>query len=203
VRRGFKEEAKRLALEVRAELGLGSREPLDSRELANLYGIRIFPLHELGAFDCPAEAVAHFAQVREETFSAALIPLGTARLIIENSAHADTRREVSIAHEIAHVILEHEFSTALLTLDGCRSVGREIEEEADRLGGELLIPYQAALAAAHAGWSDLYVGHHYGVSQQFAAMRMNASGARKVATRQRIAYQRTVRRSRTEGIPRA
>jgi len=104
---------------------------------------------------------------------------------------------------MAHVILEHEFSAALLTLDGCRSVDREIEEEADRLGGELLIPYQAALAAAHAGWTDAQVAVHYGVSHRFAAMRMNASGARKVAPRQRIAYQRMVRRSRTEGMPKA
>lgn len=202
MRRGFKEEAKRLALEVRAELGLGSREPLDPRELANLYGIRIFPLHELSAYDCPADAVVFFTQVRQETFSAALIPLGTARLIIENSAHSDTRRRVSIGHEMAHVILEHEFSTALLTLDGCRSVDGENEEEADRLGGELLIPYQAALAAAHAGWADAQVAVSFGVSR-FAAMRMNASGARKVAARQRIAYQRTVRTSRTGRIRKA
>jgi hypothetical protein len=142
VRRGFKEEAKRLVLETRAELGLGSNEPLNPRDLANLYGISIVPLHELSAYGCSSEALAHFAKERQVTFSAAIVPLGTARFIIENSAHAYTRRRVSIAHEMAHVILEHDFSTALLTLDGCRALDKEVEGEADRLGGELLIPYQ-------------------------------------------------------------
>src|SRR5258706_14305007 len=53
VRRGFIEEAKRLALEVRAELGLDGIEPLDPRKLANVYGIPIYPLDELAAYNCP------------------------------------------------------------------------------------------------------------------------------------------------------
>jgi hypothetical protein len=190
VRRGFKEEAKRLALEVRSELGLGIRDPLDSYILADLYGIPIFPLHELTGHGCSPDAVAHFSGVREATFSAALIPLGSSQIIIENAVHADTRRRVSIAHEMAHVLLEHQFSETILTLDGCRSVPKEIEAEADRLGSELVIHYQAALAAARAGWSDEQVAFSYGVSPQFAAMRMNASGARTVVARQRNAYRR-------------
>ena len=193
MRRGFKAEAKRLALEVRAELGLGSHEPLDPYGLAGLYGIPIFSLNELTAHDCPPDAITYFTQVRQAAFSAALVPLGSARFIIENAVHADTRRRASIAHEMAHVILEHQFSTALLTFDGCRSVGREIEAEANQLGGELLIPYKAALSAARASWPDDQVAQYYGVSQAFAAMRMNPSGARKVAERQREAYERRVR----------
>ncbi len=191
MRRGFKEEAKRLALEVREELQLGSHEPLDPRDLADLYGAPIFPLHELASYDCPAEAITYFSNVRQATFSAALVLLGSARFIVDNSAHADTRRRVSIGHELAHIVLEHDFVTTLLTLDGCRAVDKEIEGEADRLGGELLIPYQAALTAGRAAWTDDQVARHYNVSRQFAAMRMNASGARKVAERQR-ANRRTV-----------
>jgi Zn-dependent peptidase ImmA (M78 family) len=87
-------------------------------------------------------------RMRQATFSAALVPFGSKRLIIENSAHSSTRRRVSIAHEMAHVLLEHELDSTLLTLEGCRAVDKEAEEEADQLGGELMIPYQAALTAA-------------------------------------------------------
>jgi len=191
VKRGFKEAAKRLGLEVRAELGLDGREPLDDpRTLAALYGVPVFPLDELRAYGCPEAAVTHFTEIRQATFSAALVPFGTGRFIIENSAHTNSRRRVSIAHEMAHVLLEHEFNFALLTLDGCRLMDKEVEEEADRLSAELMIPYQAALAAARSGWDDDRVAAHYGVSRAYATMRMNMSGARTVAARQRNAYRR-------------
>jgi hypothetical protein len=194
VRRGFKEASKRLALEVRAELSLGYWQPLDPRDLARLYGIPVFPHEELIANGCSAEAAAHFSHVRQATFSAALVPHGTTRLIIENSAHADSRRSVSIAHEMSHVLLEHDFSTALLTLEGCRAVDKEIEAEANQLGGELMIPYQAALRAARNGWDNEEVADYFGVSSAFARMRMDSSGARIVAARQRAAYQRKLAR---------
>jgi hypothetical protein len=189
VRRGFGEEAKRLALEVRDELGLKYDAPLDPRLLANLYGIPIYPLGELTAYGCQSDSVSRFAVARQATFSAALVPVGTARLIIENPCHAETRRMASLAHEMAHVLLEHEFGETILTLDGCRSVPKEIEAETDRLGGELLIPYKAALRAARSGLNDEIVAYLYQVSQEYAAMRMNASGARKVAAREK-AYRR-------------
>lgn len=193
MRRGFGEEAKRLALEVRAEVGVDRGERLNPRALANLYGIPIYRLDQLSEYGCSLEAMRHFAGPRRATFSAALVPIGTGRLIIENGVHAETRRVASIAHEMGHVLLEHEFTETILTLDHCRSVPKDIEAEADRLGGELLIPFLDALKAARAEWTDEEVADFYGVSPVFAAMRMNASGARKIAARQRNAYRRVVR----------
>src|SRR5215213_9957467 len=66
-------------------------------------------------------------------FSAALVRCGTGMFIVENDAHA---------------LWEHEFTTVLVNGDGCRGVAPAVEAEADRLGGELLIPFKAALAAA-------------------------------------------------------
>jgi hypothetical protein len=191
VRRGFGEEAKRLAVEVRIEVGLDHREPFDPRGLAELYGIPIYPLDRLVEYGCSTEAVTHFTGLRAAVFSAALLPIG-AGVIIENPIHAETRRSASIAHEMGHILLEHEFTETILTLDGCRFVPKDIEQEADRLGGELQIPFRAALEAARKGWSNEEVAQFYGVSSPFAAMRMNASGARKIASRQRDAYRKTV-----------
>jgi uncharacterized protein DUF955 len=84
-----------------------------------------------------------------------------------------------------HVLLEHAFTSILLTCDGCRSVARDTEEEADWLGGELLIPYAAAERAARLDLTDEQVAQMFDVSTRLAAMRMNYSGARIIVARKR------------------
>lgn len=185
MRRGFKEHAKRLALEVRDELGLDAFTPLDPVELAAQYGIPVYALSELAPYGSATEAIAHFSGENEAAFSAALVPIRTGWLIVENDFHAPTRRRSSVAHEMAHVILEHGFALSILGFDGCRSFNREIEDEAEWFSSELLIPYKAAVALARRGTSDSEVAKYYGVSTRRAAMRMNASGARIVANRAR------------------
>jgi IrrE N-terminal-like domain len=187
VRRGFATEARRLALEVRAELGLSPYVPLDPGALAELYGIPVYPLEELAGWGCHDGTAAHFTVHRPDAFSAALVPVDAGLVIVENSAQSGSRRRASISHEMAHVLLEHPFRDRLLPPAGCPA-GREAEEEADRLAGELLIPATAALAAARDGASDTQVARRYRVSLAFARMRMNRSGARK-----RAAYERAKR----------
>lgn len=192
MRRGFKEEAKRLALEVRAEVGLGPLERLDPRDLASKYGI---PVYTVTALAAARSAVSGWvAGDGLPAFSAALVPVGTGMLIVDNDLHSPARRASSIAHEMAHVLCEHRFTEALVTTDGCRAASREDEEQADWLGGELLITYTAAVAAARQGWDDQQVADAYGVSTARAAMRMNASGARLLVQRQRAARARAGRR---------
>ena len=192
MRHGFKAHAKRLAVEVRAELGLDPFERLDPRHLAAEYGI---PIYTVGALATACEpAVADWVNgPGQGVFSAALVPVGTGRFIIDNDLHAPTRRASSIAHEMAHVLCEHHFTEALITADGCRAASREDEAQADWLGGELLIPESAAVRAARADWTDQEVADAYGVSPQRAAMRMNASGARQRVRRERSARSRTGR----------
>lgn len=183
MRRGFKEDAKRLAIEVRAEVGLGPLDPLDPRILAVEYGIPVYTVSSLAAA-CDPETIAWIAGAGKAVFSAALVPCGAGLFIIDNDLHALTRRNSSIGHEMAHVLCEHRFTEALITSEGCRAASRDDEAEAEWLGGELLITYAAALNAAREGWDDRVVADAYGVSPARAAMRMNASGARTVVRRQ-------------------
>lgn len=192
MRRGFKAFAQRLAVEVRAELGLGEFERLNPCDLAAEYGIPIYTVGELAAACDPA--VAEWVKGSGQgVFSAALVPVGTGRFIIDNDLHAPTRRASSIAHEMAHILCDHRFTEVLITADGCRAASREDEEQADWLGGELLIPERAAVRAARADWTDQQVADAYGVSPQRAAMRMNASGARRRVSRERTARARAGR----------
>jgi hypothetical protein len=92
-------------------------------------------------------------------------------------------------------LLEHGFGEAVLFADGCRLLDPEIEEEATWLSGELLIPSGGALWAARQQLSDAEVADLFEVSPSMAAMRMNASGARKRATRENAARTRRRRES--------
>jgi Zn-dependent peptidase ImmA (M78 family) len=187
MKRGFKTQAQQIALEVRDELGLGADDPLDPWVLAELYGIPVYGLTELKSWE---NIISHFNRRRQDAFSAALIPLEHARIIVENIAHALVRRRANVTHEMAHVILEHDFQNALLFADGCRLLDPDVEEEATWFAGELLIPTAAALTAARAGSSDGQVAASFGVSRSLAAMRMNGSGARRRAEREAAARSR-------------
>jgi hypothetical protein len=185
MRRGFKTEAKKLALGVRAELGLGASARFDPYALAHEYGIPVYSLSELAQHEDMRHAGAHYALDRPSTFSAALVPLGNGRFILDNDYHAPVRRRNSVSHEMSHVLLEHAFTSILLTCDGCRSIDRDKEGEADWLAGELLIPYAAAERAARLDLTDEQVAQMFDVSTQLAAMRMNYSGARIIVARKR------------------
>ena len=170
-----------VAEEERAGLGLSLLEPLDPYRLADEHGIPVYPLEELADGPRARAAIQHFTSVRSTVWSAALIPVGSSRLIIENTAHSVPRRRASLAHELGHHLLEHEFAEMLLTEDGCRRFDPARENEAKFLSGQLLIPDAAAKRAAFDGKSNAQIATAYGVSEQFAQMRM--SGTRVMAQR--------------------
>ncbi|MBK1784339.1 ImmA/IrrE family metallo-endopeptidase [Prauserella cavernicola] len=178
LRRGFKAEAKRLALEVRAELGVHVFAPLDPYALAELYGIEV---HDLSDPSLPRDAVRHFTGPAADAFSAALVSVGRGCVIIENHVHEPNRRRSTIAHEMAHVLLEHDFGVLLTDGEQCRSSSSDLELEAAELSGELLVPCDAARTAAFRGWTDSSVARYFRVSRSMARWRLNATAARRIA----------------------
>lgn len=162
-----------VAQEERAVLGLDLYEPLDPYALAAEHGIPVYSFDDLLDSGCPTESVQHFTRFRTSTWSAALVAVGDhRRFIIDNASHALVRRRSSIAHELGHHLLEHDFDYILLADDGCRRFDPKREKEADYLAGELLIPTAAAKRAAFAGWDNERVAERFGVSTQFAQSRM-------------------------------
>jgi hypothetical protein len=168
-----------LAVEERANLGLTAFEPLDLHRLADEYGVRIYCLADLA--DEAGDAIAYFSQDGSHRWSAALIPIGPSRVIIENDTHAPVRRRSSIGHELSHHLLEHPFQEMILTDDGCRRFDAKLEDQATYLSGQLLIPEQAARRAAFDGWTNEQLAERFDVSTQFAQMRMK--GVRVLAQR--------------------
>lgn len=182
MRWGFKAEAKRLALDLRAEIGLDAHAPFDPYAFALEYGIPVVQLSGL-----EGAARDHFLKADGSALSGALIPSGTGVLILENDAQPLTRRRTTMCHELAHVVLEHQFGVSLADQRKC-GLSSEQEAEADWLSGEMLIPCDGAFRLARANATDEQAADAYEVSLAVARWRMNQSGARKVTERTRAKW---------------
>ncbi|WP_344948279.1 ImmA/IrrE family metallo-endopeptidase [Sphaerisporangium flaviroseum] len=161
-----------VVLEERGELGLGAIDPFDPYALADAHGILAFKLGDLLAGGMSQKAFGHFTMDNSAAWSAALVPLGSARVIVENESHARVRRRSNIAHELGHFLLEHPFDNVILGEDHKRQFDEKQEKEADFMAGELLIPLAATSRMAFDGWDNARVAAAYDVSPQFAQKQM-------------------------------
>jgi Zn-dependent peptidase ImmA (M78 family) len=187
-KRSFSKAAcKRLAAEVRAEIGLQPLDALDPWKLAEVYGVEVIPL---SALPVSSEIREHFTIARQDLFSGALVPLGNGAVIVENDSHPPARRRSTMGHELAHIFGEHKFGTSLVSERGCRLADQLQEDEAAEIGGELLIPFKAAKQLARRKATNEEVALQFGVSTDLARWRMDATGARLIARRQAAAYSR-------------
>jgi hypothetical protein len=184
LRRGFKADAERLALELRRELRLNVYDRLEPRTLAEHFGLPVVALQELQAWGASPASIRHFIHGNGRgDFSAATVFCGRARIILANPAHSQGRRANSIVHEVSHVALEHEPSTAL-AFGGCRRWDARAEEEADWLAATLLVPREAALRVVRQGIDTATAAEHFGVSVRLLEWRLNHTGARTQVARE-------------------
>lgn len=167
-----------LASDERLNLGISMYQELDPYRLCIEHGIDVYTVRSLQSFGATSKAVNHFTTLNPSTWSAALVPIGSARVIIENEAHAQVRRRSSIAHELGHFLLEHAFAGVLLGEDHKRQFHETQEKQATFLSGELLIPRQAAQRAAYNNWTNAQVARAFNVSERFAQMQMKGPRVR-------------------------
>lgn len=173
----------RLAAEVRQELGLSDAVPFDPHSWSREYGVPFVSLNDVAA--APA-AIEHFTLNRPELWSAALVKNGFGHMVVYNSAHSTARVRSNLAHEVAHLVAEHELSSSWMDGDGCAGGGKVQEEEAAELAGALLVPPPVAKAYAIRGWAASSLANRYEVSVEMAIWRMRVSGGAKIAERARL-----------------
>jgi hypothetical protein len=118
--------------------------------------------------------------VDDSCFSAGTVLVGTSRLMIFNPAHSDGRLANSVAHELAHLLLEHSPGPAIGP-GGCRIWDQEMEDEANLVAAILLVPRDAALACARVGLPHAVGAARFGVSPALMRWRTDHSGASKQA----------------------
>lgn len=182
LRRGFKSDAAALASELRSELGLGPFDRLDAFALATHLDVPVLPLTDLRATCAAAE---HFITEEPEALSALTVFEGRRRIIVYNDAHSTARQHSSIAHELGHCVLHHIPAPALDPLTGCRDWREDHEQEADWMAGELLVTRPMALATARGRFTFAGALRRLAVSPEMLNWRMNMTGAREQAKRER------------------
>lgn len=180
VRRGFPSEAERLATGVRSELALGLHDRLDPRCLADLYGVPVCSLTDLVSEGSDPSSVHRLTAVDPGCFSAGTVFVGSSRLIIVNPVHPPGRSANSLAHELAHLLLEHAPGPAIGP-GGCRVWDQNMEDEATILASILLVPREAALACARVGLPHSIGAARFGVSTDLMRWRTDHSGAARQA----------------------
>jgi hypothetical protein len=167
-RRGFKAEANRIALRIRAQMGLSPIAPIDPELICAYYDIALIRLSDL-APDSP------LLQTANSCFSAVTVPCGARTAIVHNDAHSLYRQRSNICHELAHCFLGHE-CVPPLTPAGERARDGTIEAEANHLAGALLLTDEGA---AHVIFRRLLDEAQciYGISEAMLNYRLRISGA--------------------------
>ncbi len=180
LRHGFKAEAERFALSLRAELDLGPMACLDPVSLAAHLEIPVISLEELRHDGATSRNIARLMG-STSGFSALTICEGTRKLIVYNPRHPPTRRANSVVHEVSHVVLEHPPAPALGE-GGCRYWDSRLEAEADWQAAALLVPRNGAFAWLRAGKNLSDGAANFGVSLALFRWRVNQTGvARQLA----------------------
>lgn len=175
-RRGFKTEANDIAREVRLELGLTPMDPLDPWMLSHHLEIPIRTLSSMQ--DYASFGVHHFSSVDISAFSAVTIFNGRERHILHNDFHNLGRQASNLAHELAHALLHHP-PTPALDDQGSRNWDQGVEDEANWLGGALLVSEEAALAIERKKLPLTQAAELYKVSKEMIRFRLNVTGAQK------------------------
>ena len=181
LRRGFKAEAAVLAQEIRAELGMDRLDGLNPRQLARHLDIPVVPLSDLSA---TLPGARHFLSAERKAFSAITVFDGHRRMVVHNDSHSEARQNSNLAHELAHALLRHEPVPALDSITGCRNWNDTNEQEAEWLGGELLVTSEIALAVARGEFTKQQARQRFGVSDAMLIWRLNKTGAGKRVERE-------------------
>lgn len=183
-RRGFKKECEEICHEVRTELGMERYAAFDPFALADHLLISYEPIDDYAGDERCGWAVAHLTEETCYEFSAVTVYWGTRRRILYNGQNIPARQRSDVAHELSHVLLEHE-PGPVRSDDDARTWDSDQEKEASWLSGVLLVPEYVALHLARLETPVTEAAVSYGVSVQLMQWRLNASGALKRVQREK------------------
>jgi Zn-dependent peptidase ImmA (M78 family) len=176
LRRGFLAEAEREAKQVRADLGLRPAEPVDVYQVAKHLGVRVIAADEL----IDAARLQDLERLQAFAFSACTFDIDGIKVIVVNPLRTPARRASDIAHELAHLLLDHQLDEIRIVADvPFRTCRPDQEEEATNLGGALLLPRPLLLSAVRRGLDEQSIAAQYDVSTEMARFRLNRTGVRR------------------------
>ena len=182
LRRGFKAEAEREAARARKELGLAAHDRLNPRDLAAHLKIKVVDAAELVALDDLEE----LERLQAFAFSAATFEIEDRKIIVVSPLRTAGRQNSDIAHELSHIMLNHDLSE-IRELNGMpfRTCKPNEEEEATAFGGTMLLPRPLLLSAARRRATIDEIASQYDVTVEMARFRYNTTGVAKQSARPR------------------
>ena len=184
MRHGFKAEAERRAVAIRAELGQPPESPLPVSELTKHMGIRLLTPKDIPGM--PPDLLSQLLSRDARSWSAMTLELGpNNRWVIYNPMHSRARRESDIMHEIAHLLCEHPPAKLVLNEGpvpiALRDYDALAEEEARWLGGCLQAPRPALIHAIRRGLSNSEIAGWLGASEDMVRYRRGVTGVDRQA----------------------
>lgn len=177
LRRGFKSQCERRSVEIRKSLGLAHDDPLRGVDLAHQFGATIW--NESDVADVPALDLRQLTVVDGQSWSAFTLRIRNRHLVLFNSSQSAPRINSVIMHELAHIALGHELHSASLSDDGHlipSNYSQDQEDEADWLGGTLLLPRPALLRIRREGLSDAAAMNKFQTSEEMLKWRFRMTG---------------------------
>ena len=186
MRRGFKSWCERASAEYRRALGVPLAAALDPRSLAALLQVHVMTPDDLPTLS-PASR-RQLVEVDAGSWSAVTVSQGGIKLVVLNSGQSKVRQASSLAHELSHIILNHTSDQAQLSREGFlfrTTFDKAQEQEADWLGGCLLVPREGLLHMSRQLESPADLAEHFGVSKNLITWRLRMTGvlAQRARTR--------------------
>jgi Zn-dependent peptidase ImmA (M78 family) len=176
MRRGFKAQAERIAERVRTEAGKKTPERFEAMELAKHVGAQVRSADQL----TDLAKLQTLEELQPGAFSACTFTFGDLHIIVLNPLASLGRQHSDVAHEVAHILLQHAVKevqqiggVSFFTCDP------DEEQEANWLAGCLLLPRPLLLRAAGRGMNAADIAEAYGVSEQMAAYRLRITGVER------------------------
>lgn len=180
--RGFKAQAEKLAEKAWLDLSLPDGDRFDIERFAESLGGRIVLADTL----VPRARLEEIDHIQPFAFSACTFQLDRGPVIVLNPVVGEGRRRSDAAHELAHIMLRHQMRVPERLGDYVFFTGDvDQEDEANWLGGCLLLPRQIVLRAAARGMTADGIAQRYGTTPKMATFRLNATGAARQLERVR------------------
>jgi Zn-dependent peptidase ImmA (M78 family) len=177
LRRGFKSQSEKRALELRRILSLKPIDPLSARDVAKHYEVTVWNPNDVKGIS-PSDLQQLLGAGHEE-WSGFTLRVGLRHLVVVNSAQSPRRQNSVLMHELAHIVLGHDLASATFTHGGDfipSTYNQDQEDEAAWLGGTLLLPRPALLSMRRRRLSDEEAATHFGVSPDLLRWRIRMTG---------------------------
>lgn len=177
LRRGFKSQCERRSVEIRKGFNLVPNSPLSAFSLAANLGVLIW--NEENVTGINSDDIRQLCVTDPNSWSAFTMRVEGHYLIFYNSTQSPPRQNSVVMHELSHIILGHELTSASLTTGGYfvpTTYNQDEEDEADWLAGTLLLPRPSLLKIRFHNMADEEARDIYMVSQQMLTWRFRMTG---------------------------